>query len=405
MSQPSAKHYTLDTHRSVAPGETLARVRPHLARMGITRVANVTGLDRIGIPVVMVSRPNSRSVAVSQGKGLSLISAEASGVMEAVETWHAERIALPLRYAALSDLGREAAVVDVGRLPRVRGGRFHEDRRIMWIEGRDAARQETAWLPYEMVHTDYTRPTAPGHGCFPRSTNGLASGNQILEATCHAICELIERDATTLWHHLPSGAQDRTRLRLAGVDDPGCAEALRRLAEAGFEVAVWETTSDVGVAAFRCLIVEADGRPGHIGIGDGCHPHRGIALLRALTEAVQTRLTYVSGARDDLLPEEFTGEAIAGKCGYARGMIRRAGEMRDFAACPHRVTEAFDDDLAWLRARLTAVGCDRVFTVDLSRPEIGMAVVRAVIPGLEAPHDDDDFVAGPRAIRAGGGAP
>jgi ribosomal protein S12 methylthiotransferase accessory factor YcaO len=27
--------------------------------MGITRVANVTGLDSVGIPVVMVCRPNS----------------------------------------------------------------------------------------------------------------------------------------------------------------------------------------------------------------------------------------------------------------------------------------------------------------------------------------------------------
>ncbi|MHA1566275.1 MAG: hypothetical protein ACTSX7_13265, partial [Alphaproteobacteria bacterium] len=70
------------TGRSVSPERTVSRVRPFLPAMGITRIANVTGLDTIGIPVVMVLRPNSRSVSVSQGKGFSLDDAKASGVME-----------------------------------------------------------------------------------------------------------------------------------------------------------------------------------------------------------------------------------------------------------------------------------------------------------------------------------
>jgi ribosomal protein S12 methylthiotransferase accessory factor YcaO len=46
--------------------------------MGITRLGNITGLDRIGIPVAIAVRPNSRSVSVSQGKGLELPQALAS---------------------------------------------------------------------------------------------------------------------------------------------------------------------------------------------------------------------------------------------------------------------------------------------------------------------------------------
>ncbi len=60
------------THRAVPPKDTVARVRRFLPVMGITRVANVTGLDTVGIPVVMVCRPNSRSISVSQGKGCDL---------------------------------------------------------------------------------------------------------------------------------------------------------------------------------------------------------------------------------------------------------------------------------------------------------------------------------------------
>lgn len=85
MLDTSQKKYVLDTHRLRDPEQTLQIVKPFLKEMGITRIANLTGLDRIGLPTVMVARPNSRSVAVSLGKGLSLRAAEASGVMEAIE--------------------------------------------------------------------------------------------------------------------------------------------------------------------------------------------------------------------------------------------------------------------------------------------------------------------------------
>src|SRR5438105_3859247 len=82
------------THRSQNLDETLRFVLRLAPIMGITRVANVTGLDPVGIPVVMVCRPNSRSVAVSQGKGIDLASARASGVMEAAELYHPETMTL-----------------------------------------------------------------------------------------------------------------------------------------------------------------------------------------------------------------------------------------------------------------------------------------------------------------------
>jgi len=99
------------THRSASLDDTLTRALPLAPVMGITRVANVTGLDSVGIPVVMVCRPNSRSVAVSQGKGIDLASARASGLMEAVEQYHAETITLPLRLATYEELRYQHNVV------------------------------------------------------------------------------------------------------------------------------------------------------------------------------------------------------------------------------------------------------------------------------------------------------
>ena len=115
----SSKSHRRGTHRHISPADTLRAVEPLLPHAGITRVANITGLDRVGIPVVAVYRPNSRSLAVFQGKGLDLDAARASGVMEAIEAYHAEHVTHPLRLASWTEMRRAAPVVDVELLPRL----------------------------------------------------------------------------------------------------------------------------------------------------------------------------------------------------------------------------------------------------------------------------------------------
>jgi len=127
----------------VSPRETIARLRPLIPRMGITRVANVTGLDRIGIPVVTVCRPNARSLAVSQGKGVDLDAATVSGLMEAAELYHAEHVELPLKLGSQAELQSSHRFVDIDRLPHVAGGRFHRDLVTLWVEGRDLVTDES----------------------------------------------------------------------------------------------------------------------------------------------------------------------------------------------------------------------------------------------------------------------
>ena len=90
--------------RTCSPQETWSRLKPLLPVFGIARVANITGLDRIGIPVFTACRPNSRSLSVFQGKGLSTGAARVSAVMEAYETWCAESIDAPLKFASIDEL-------------------------------------------------------------------------------------------------------------------------------------------------------------------------------------------------------------------------------------------------------------------------------------------------------------
>jgi ribosomal protein S12 methylthiotransferase accessory factor len=391
------KTFLAGTHRTVPPDETLRRLQPLLPALGITRVANVTGLDRIKVPVVMVCRPNSRSVAVSQGKGLTLEAAKASGIMEATEGYHAERINHPLRLGSVRDLQGLLALADVDRLPRPRHSRWEPDLPILWIEAVDLVSDESVWLPYEVVHANYTHPLPAGSGCFAASTNGLASGNHPLEAICHAICEVVERDATTLSQTWSKHERDAARIDPDTVADPACRSVLDRIRQAGFAVAIWDTTTDLGVPAFDCVIVD-ERSASHAGGGSGCHPTVEIALLRALTEAVQVRNTYVTGSRDDLAAEDYAPSTKMERLRRLRLSMASSGAARDIRTVAGHSFDSFAEECRWLLERLAAVGCEQVLTVDLTKPQLGVPVFRVVIPGLEGPADSD-CLPGPRARR------
>lgn len=389
-----------DSHRSRPAAEILARLEAQKHRFGITRIAVVTGLDRVGIPVALATRPNSRSVAVSQGKGLTLADAKVSALMEAIELWHAEHIVQPMIFAAEQDLPEHPAPIDVGRLPHIPGGRYSPALRMHWIEGLDLMSGRGVLVPYELVHADYTHPVPPGHGCFVSSTNGLASGGHLLEAICYGICEVIERDAISIWYQSGPLWRARSRIEPSTIEGAAAHALWAAFEAAGLEVGLWDATSDTGVATVHCLIVERSAPHGHIGVGSGCHPDRTEALARALSEAAQTRLNYITGARDDLSFDEYLPRGRQAKARAAAALLTLGTPGRDFAAMPSRHAATFRDELDWLLERLAAVSVSEVAIVDLSRKAPEFSVVRVVIPGLEAPHDDDRYKPGPRAAAA-----
>jgi len=394
------KSFTDGTHRTVSPAETLAKVTPHLAAMGITRVANVTGLDRIGVPVFNAYRPNSRSLAVSQGKGLSEEAAKASAVMEAVEGFHAEEVDLPLYEGSFAQMAKEARIIALEHLAFLSGTTFRPHRPVLWIEGQDLFSGEAVLLPSELVHTDYTLPKQPTAGCFVASTNGLASGNHPLEAILHAIYEVVERDAHTLWEVSPFAARAASRVDLDSITDTACCWVLDRLRAAELSVGVWDMTTDVGLATFHCMITDEREPGGHSGGGAGTHLSRDVALLRALTEAVQVRTNYITGARDDLRHEEYEAKGIALKTDYIKALMAvDVPEPIRFEAVPTQICDTLEEDLHHTLSRLDAVGVPEVIEVALTKPGFDIPVHRVVIPGLEGPHDHREYAPGRRARR------
>ncbi len=384
----------------VVPHQTVERLRPLLPAMGITRIANVTGLDYLGIPVVMVARPNARTLAVTQGKGVDLDHAKASGVMEAVESFHGERIGLPLKLLTYNEIARRHAVIDPARLPSVRDSLYHPNLPLLWIEGFDLVSRRRIWLPHESVHVNYALPLPQGTGCFASSTNGLASGNHILEAISSGICEVIERDADALWLRADAASLQERRLDLDTIDDERSRSILDKYRRAQMAVEVWDTTSDIGIPSFRCHIYEAEDNPNDSQgtfFGAGCHPARSIALLRALTEAAQSRLTYISGSRDDIERRDYRRPDDETPAERRRREGPGAPPSRPLESTVTQESPTLNEDLQWELARLQAAGLNQVIVVDLTMPEFNLPVVKVVIPGLEGVPDGPDYVPGARA--------
>lgn len=383
--ESAPKAYRGGTHRVVPPEETVARVERLAPVLGITRVADVTGLDILGIPVMMVCRPNSKSLSVSQGKGVTRALAAASGLMESLELFHAERVEAPLRLGSWNQLRHRLPLADVDLLPRLVDGPFRGDLRLLWIEATDLLSGEPQWIPFEMVDLDCTRPSLPGAGSFLASSNGLASGNEPWEATLHAICEVVERDALTRFLRRDRQDREGRRVRLDSGQDGLVPGLLHRIDTAGMRVAVWDITSSAGIPAFRCALADGADHPSPRGVvyGMGCHPDRGVALSRAITEAAQARLTAIVGTRDDLARSDYHSVASPD---------RVAAEIDDLFApvpgcsredVPGWTSEDLAKDVEWALGQVRTAGHDSVLRVDLTHPALGIPVVRVVIPGTE----------------------
>lgn len=393
MSQPVAQ--TLHTngpgqskswgHRVCSPEATLKRLGPFLAGMGITRLADVTDLDFIGIPVAQAVRPMGMSLSVSQGKGMTLPAAMASAMMEAAEGWHAENITLPRLRATSSDIKN---AIDLRAIPA--SGPISRDAELDWVCGRDLFSGNDAWVPFDLVTKDYVTPAADP--AIVRTTNGLASGNTISEAIASALQEVIERDCAAD-HSLRNAAQTSARLRSAdyvralGPDTRWLAD---QITNAGLRLHLWDISNDIGIPCFRAEMLETRVKgpqpcraPTH---GSGCHLDPHVAAVRAITEAAQSRLTEIAGSREDLVDARYSPAAD----GNIPCAIEAAMDLSNQRIAPpipiNRAHQTSSEaDVETLCASLSAAGIERAAIVDLSNENIPMRVVRAIVPGLGYP--------------------
>lgn len=371
------KEFVWGTHRAMAPELTLARIRPHLHKAGITRVADVTGLDTAGIPVVVAVRPPSQTLSVEGGKGASLAAAAASATMEALERYVGEADDVIDCWGTVEEVGhRLAAPVD--RFPRWRAATVAPDRRYPWSEMRDLRTDEPYLVPAALVRLHM--PEGIGvHTPWATTSNGLASGNHLPEAICAGLYEVIERDAVSCWKVAEAKGAPRLVVDPATITAPVIRGIIDQLAGAGIHTAIDWCPNDVGVPT--CVAAIVDEQP-HMGAyaGYGCHLDPEIAMIRAVTEAVQARTIFIAGARDDLLQGGYD-VLKRGDVGARETLLH--GVSVSVADIPNRATDSFHGDISVLLERLGSAGFERVVARELDASAFEIAVARVIVPGLE----------------------
>jgi YcaO-like protein with predicted kinase domain len=393
------------TIRAADVGTTLMRAHAIMRAVGITRIGNVTGLDRVGVPTWIVVRPLAESLTVSQGKGLTHALAQASGVMESIELHHAEHFAPRGHPRRLSDAVQDRRYANPLLLPIRPAARLREDSRAEWIEGTDLLAGNGRWVPRDCVSLGPRSRRDPAQ-LFVGSSNGLASGNTIAEAQVHAICELIERDQASLWlarQQFEAGAPN-TRLRLDCVSDEHCSWLIDRCDAADVRLAVWHVSQAMPVPCFMCRVFDSSGRTFYPqrASGFGCHPYRRIALARAITEALQSRLTHIAGGRDDVFWSHYK-HSICIDDAAGEAWVRQLEsepeslDVDDVSEAPPQAT--LDGLLAWLLSALSRDGLSQAIVVDLTQDSLGIPVVHVTVPGLEGLCGMQGYTPGPRMQR------
>lgn len=372
------KRFLDGTHRGALPEDTLRALKPDLQRFGITRVARITDLDRLGIEVFTVMRPNSRGLSVTQGKGSTAASAKLSGIMEAIECWHAERPEIPLSFASYAELCESGGSDAVLRPPDA----VAASEPLIWATATDLVSGNNVAVPFDCVHANFLASSALRRPGIYVSTNGLASGGNLPEALTHAVCEVVERHDTAVFGTAPVEFCHSRVVAPESLERLPVGAILRRCKETGMNVKIWDMASDVQIPSFIACLVDARDQATPPGFGAGCHPARDIALSRAVSEAAQSRLTRISGARDDLDPKYYGGiERVRARYLLESDEAAGAAGGRNPEEAPDIAGDHLDDDLWRVVDAVKNAGWQQVLAVSLAK-DPRYKVVKVIVPGM-----------------------
>lgn len=278
-----------------------------LMEWGLTRAADLTGLDTIGLPIYTVCRPPGMAITISAGKGLTRIDSMAGAILEGVELWASEN---PERhpnwaYCSYSNaLSSFTNVLPFELFQLARSAPVTKNTVIEWDEMTDFYRERTTMVPSEMIWLKSR--IKPPFQFFQSSSSGLAAGMSEIDAILQGTYEVVERDGWAISEFVQDcTGQWRECISLDCPLHPSLQHCVDRLKAAGVHPFIFDLNRDLGVPIFRCTILDPDEQsPGSFS-GFGCSLDPITACRRAITEACQARAAYIGGARDDLFRRKF----------------------------------------------------------------------------------------------------
>lgn len=373
-----------------------------LRQLGITRVGDITGLDSIGLPVWFASRPNSRALSVSQGKGMTHAQARISAVMESAECAVAER---PEDIAGLFGSLREIRqaghrTIPFDRLMRCATGDLDPDRERAWVRGISRKTGHEVLAPYELIGLDMRSKAPWDHDTFKMSSIGLAAGSQPDAVLSHALLEVVEHNSTASLDLLGLGARVARGLQYSAGTHGGLDDAVASIEAAGFTPHFFDLTGNIPLPVIACFmtrtILSDEGAGAKLTAGFACRPDAHEAALAALLECVQSRATDIAGSRDDITASDYQESR-----GRIPAQMVPCGTLA--AVKGHRPRTSFDTAeqlLAYVSDAVLSNGPEDIFVFPLTGPEPGFHVTRALVPGMEVAGESGVSRAGAGLIDA-----
>jgi ribosomal protein S12 methylthiotransferase accessory factor len=435
LNLKSIKKYTSNdgyiSTRVKSVQETLSYIIPICKDIGVTRISDITYMDKLYIPNFSSFLPGTEdSIWVYSGKGITKEQAKASALMESIERYCSlpstfSKNIIQGTYLELSKIYKKvlhpAEVIEPVEL-------FYNDKESItdYVLGFDILKKEEILVPAQLVFSNYSvKP--PSNNVFLYShTNGLASGNVLQEAVCHGLCEVIERDAVSIADlcssSIPYSILENITKALKNanydsylrsqipedkfVDDSSIfpnvniSEVAKEYEPIKFLIKKFNdndisllikdiTQKDIGIPTFIASSIEwVTNDYGYFAKGYGTHPDSRIALIRAITELSQTRAVNIQGARDDLKKIQYrdNDQIYKRKWQFMTSSLHNHVNNRksiSFSEIKTYIKNDILDEIKLILNRLKKAGLKRVIIVDLTNPKVGIPVVRIIVPGLE----------------------
>lgn len=360
--------------RAITPELFLGRIEAEGRDAGVTRLADLTGLDRIGFPVWQAVRPFGRAQSVHQGKHATDLLARIGALGEALESHRAENAVADIRVARWRDLPPSARCPDARDCNSDRDvGEEHAE--LDWCAAREFNSGGEFFLPHLLVSLDFT--LTDGHW-LERSSAGLALGTCESEAIATGLREVLERDAVGAWERSSPAAKAHDRIDVASIPFDWFHHWKERAASADATLRVFATETVDGMpVCIVCLSGPAAFGEGYRDFMGSCaHGDPERALFGALAEAIQSRLTVIAGSRDDVMPRLYRSTPGGGLLGAVEFGVPLS---------PFENIEPRTSDPRCVAERLASLGYDRIAVVPLA-PEGAIPVVKVFVPGLGSLH-------------------
>ena len=379
------------TYRVKDPVDTYDSNEEKLRTAGITRITEITHLDRVKIPVFSSIRPTAQSggVSVYAGKGATVEQARASAMMEGFERYSAEKQDIDqekISISAYNEIKNDSVLNPRDLLlPKSFENQNIEMQKLEWIEAEEIISESPILVPANAVFHPYIpnreiKPSAMA--MFKGNTNGLASGNVIEEAVLHGIFEVVERDA---WSIFELTKRNKKQIDLDTIENDTVSELVEKFTEQGIKIKLMDITADLKIPT---IVASADDTvlkdAALLTLGVGTHLNPEIAAIRALSEVAQSRATQIHGTREDTVRADFMRKA-----GYEnmkrtnKDYFVEEDEKINLSDIENKITGSIKRDIEVSIEEVQKAGLDKVIYYDLTREEIGVNVARVIIPKAE----------------------